>query len=90
MHWTLVVVENPSDPHLYYLDSINYPLKNILAEDYTGIVMEKDTLPYLRDLQQSLKILSDMVLRSVDLQLIKFENQLSEMLLSFAMVDQSS
>lgn len=40
VHWTLVVVDNPGDPHLYYCDSMNYPLKNILAKDYTGITIE--------------------------------------------------
>jgi len=90
VHWTLVVVDAPADPHLYYLDSINYPLRNILADDYTGIAIGKETLSYLRDLKRSIGILTDMVLRSVDLSLIKFEGQLSEMLLSFAMVDQSS
>ncbi|MBS1889700.1 MAG: hypothetical protein JST59_00275 [Actinobacteria bacterium] len=90
VHWTLVVVDDPTDPHLYYLDSVNYPLERILAEDYSGIAIEEKTLDYFRDLRRALKILSDMALRSINITLVKFEGQLSEMLVSFAMVDQTS
>ena len=42
VHWTLLVVDNPASPHIYYMDSVNYPLKSILAEDYTGIAMNEE------------------------------------------------
>jgi hypothetical protein len=64
---------------------MNYPLKQILQN--TSIPVDIDTDNYFKDLRTSLKILLDMVLRDIDLNVIKFENQLSEMLVSFAMVD---
>jgi hypothetical protein len=71
------------------MDSINYPLKTILNENYTSLPTDNHYRSYFRDLKQSVHILTDMVFRNVELSLIKFENQLSEMLVSFAMVDLS-
>jgi hypothetical protein len=85
VHWSLLILTNPPHPHFFYIDSMNYPLKQILQN--TSIPVDIDTDNYYKDLRTSLKILLDMVLRDIDLNIIKFENQLSEMLVSFAMVD---
>ena len=84
IHWTVLVVRREPQIQIYYMDSMNYPLKDVMEENYNQLD-NKDReyrlqVAYFKDLKRSVNILLDLLLTDKDVGTIKFEGQLTEML----------